>query len=237
MKTKRSAGKPAQSEVRTPAEATKPAAKPANVEQSESASDPRVALVYYKDRDGKPDFVRMQERVKENFRAFFSDPDNRKGIGLVAAEPSKAAVSSDLFGQDEVEVFYNGLEFIDAVVASKLYGVPYELAAEAFTFDELQRRKLSGPTLRVINKWGPAILAKYKDEIGLGIILFSSVTAQTRKLKKLRREKSPEPANKVRSISEDKPATPAPRTTPEQPVASTASDSVDLETEIGFHIG
>jgi hypothetical protein len=255
MRTKGSLNKPktAVPPQRTPSnDAPKPSSVPLssdapkeNRSASEPPGDPRVALVYYKDADGNPDFARMQERVKENFRKFYENPNNRKMIGLITeeAKPGSAPDSGQLFGQDEVTVFYDGLQFVDAIIAAKLYGVPFDMAQDAFTFTEFQRQKLSGPSLRVLNKWGPKILAQWKDEIGLGIVLFSSVAAQSRTLKKLRRglpatpaapAKTDEPeTSKVSSISDVKPS--QPRTTPER--VGTASPNVDLENEVGFHLG
>src|SRR5260370_3474404 len=166
MKTKRDAGKPAD----RVAPQNKPPAPSPPVAVADEENSPRVALVYYRDEQGNADFARMQPRVKENFRKFFENADNRKAIGLVAApETTGTGKKEELFGADEVTVMYDALGFIDAVIGCKLYGVPFEMAQEAFTFTDFQRQKLSAPTVRVLNKWAPKILAQWKDEIGLGI--------------------------------------------------------------------
>lgn len=201
-------------------------------------SEARVALVYYPDKDGNPDFSRMQPRVMENFRKFYARAENLKAIGIAQSESISASAPSELFGADEVNAFYDGLGFVDAVIAAKLYGVPFEMAQEAFTFDEFQRGKLTPRTQRLLNKWGPKVLAQWKDEIGLGIVLAATVSAHSRKLKKIRRLPATAPApapekpveKTVSSISDAKPAS-QPRTTPERP----QTDAVDLEN-IGFNI-
>lgn len=135
--------------------------------------------ISFVERDGKIAFDEMRESQKEKLREFVNRPE-------VQAEfaPKTETKSDDAkFDVDEANALLDFLQPVLAIGASKVYGVPAEITSQAYVFNDNMRAKLSPRMTRLLNKWGPSIFAKYKDEIGCGLILVSCVAVQTKQMK------------------------------------------------------
>jgi hypothetical protein len=62
--------------------------------------------------------------------------------------------------------------------AEKWKGVPPEIAAKAFTFQQNEKDMLREPTARVLNKHVPAWMVKYQDEIAVTLMVVAVVNAK-----------------------------------------------------------
>jgi len=148
----------------------------------------RVAI---DDATGKVDIAQLQTDEIEMLR---------EAIALPVIEEKKEEIPA--FGEDEAQSILDVLQPFCVMGATKIYHCPNDIAQRAFTFTELHRRKLTPPMARVINKWAPFFLKQWKDEIGLGLIFFSVLSAQTRTLHTLMDERKKE-TTKVTPIKKD----------------------------------
>jgi hypothetical protein len=169
--------------------------------------------------------------LSESFRKRMAIPLNESGdidtekISADDLEKIKAAFQQTvaaaetteeiLLGDDEANALLDLLSRVEAFGASKIYKIPREITDRAFVFNELHRKKLNPPLIKVANKWAPYILKKWKDEIGLAIIFGSVINAQTRAMHML---------NAQAKAAEKRPPAPISILTPEKPdeVADTA---------------
>lgn len=104
-------------------------------------------------------------------------------------------------GNDEANAMLGLIQPISAWAAARFYGYDKEICNRAFRFNDSQREKISPPLIRVMNKWLPMLVKKYADEIGLGIVLLSTVNAQARVAGMLDAQEKRRAAEKVTPIS------------------------------------
>ena len=86
---------------------------------------------------------------------------------------------------------------------------------------------------RVMNKWAPALLKTWKDEIGLAVILVATINAQIRlmhMLEEQRKKTEPVSREKVTPIS-----TPA-KQEPEKKLEPVAAQPADVLDEVGLNL-
>jgi hypothetical protein len=156
--------------------------------------------------EGSPDWERMLPKTRAQLTDLLKDKSVQKELGI--SESQAKEISELGFGDDEANALLDLLSKIDSVAASKIYGVPMEVTVQAFEFTPDHRKKINPPLTRVLNKWGPAILKTWKDEIGLTMILFAVLNSQVTVMhileaKRKRNAPAPAPA-KVTPISEEK---------------------------------
>lgn len=125
--------------------------------------------------DGTIDLESMRASTRERLEKALS---NTSGFSSVASPGAKGEDLS--FGEDEANTLLDLMSAINAPAASAIYKIPSEITTKAFIFTPYHREKINPPLARVINKWAPSALKMWKDEIGLGIILVSTVNAQIR---------------------------------------------------------
>lgn len=175
--------------------------------------------------DGAPDWERMLPKTKAQLTELLKSKSVQKELGITEQEAKE--ITEIGFGEDEANAFLDLLSSIDAMAASKIYGVPMEITSRAFAFTPDHRKKITPPMARVMNKWGPAFLKTYKDEIGLAVILFSTLNAQVRvmhMLEEQRRKNAPAP----------KPVTPITQAAPAPVKAEEKSVAPDVLAEVGL---
>jgi hypothetical protein len=167
--------------------------------------------------EGAPDWERMQPKTKTQLTEVLQNKAVQKELGI--SQEQAKQISEIGFGEDEANALLDLLGNIDSVAASKIYGIPGEITSQAFAFTPDHRKKINPPLARILNKWGPAMLKTWKDEIGLGIVFFSVLNSQVR----------------IMHILEDKrkrnlPATSGPRSvTPiSEPAASKPEEKIEV---------
>lgn len=128
--------------------------------------------------EGAPDWERMLPKTKDQLSAVLKNPNVQKELGF---SPETAKKIEELgFGEDEANALLDMLQGIDSMAASKIYGIPGEITSQAFTFTSDHRKKLVPCYARLMNKWGPAILKQWKDEIGAVVLTFAVLNSQVR---------------------------------------------------------
>jgi hypothetical protein len=135
-------------------------------------------ISFYVAQDGAPEWDRISPQTRERLTAILRNSKVQKELG-VSQEEAKS-ISEIGFGEDEANALLDMLGGIDSMAASAIYKIPPEVCTQAFTFTSDQRRKINPPLHRVLNKWGPAMLKTWKDEIGLAMVLFATMNAQVR---------------------------------------------------------
>jgi len=161
--------------------------------------------------NGTPDFSRMLDKTKNQLAELLRNKDVQKELGITTDEVKK--IEEIGFGEDEANALLDAISGIDSFAASRIYKIPREVTSVAFQFTPDHRKKINPPLTRIMNKWGPAILKTWKDEIGLGIVLLSVLNAQTTLMHILetRRQRSlqtPPAPSKVTNISAAPPVPP-----------------------------
>jgi len=190
---------------------------PASAQNPPSINDPVIKendaekvnrVSFFVAPDGMPDFERMLPRTKNQLTEMLRNKSVQAQLGIT---PEEAKKIEDLgFGEDEANAMLDMISGITSPAASRIYKVPREITSVAFQFTPDHRKKINPPLTRVLNKWGPAILKTWKDEIGLGIVLISVLNAQVTLMHILeaRRQAATQvqPPRKVTNISEAAPA-------------------------------
>jgi hypothetical protein len=186
-------------------------------------------LSFFLTEDGKPDFARMHPSTKEKMSAFVRDSSVLSELGI-SPEKAKENLLDIGFSEDEANGILDLLGGIDSVAASKIYGIPLEVTSEAFRFTTEHRKKINPPLIRLLNKWGPAVIKTWKDEIGLGIVIASVLNTQVQLMHILearRKRTTPRaPVTQMPSPVEKAPA-PAPVEAP-KPAAREAEETDPL---------
>jgi hypothetical protein len=160
-------------------------------------------------------------------------PEDTSEKIFVDAASSKRDDEIPVFSKDETDAIFDTLTTVQSVAASKMYGIPSEITRKAMEYDEFHRRKLAPRMERLLNKWAPLVIKKWKDEIGFGIVFLAVVNSQVKTMHAMedkRRKSLPK-----RGVTEiGKPAeTPKqePKTEPEVKPAA----EVDELDSVGFH--
>lgn len=169
--------------------------------------------------DGTIDLESMRASTRERLEKALS---NTSGFSSAVSPGAKGEDLS--FGEDEANTLLDLMGTIDATAASAIYKIPSEITTKAFTFTPYHREKINPPLARVINKWAPSALKQWKDEIGLGIILVSTVNAQIRLMHMLDEQKK-------RNIAA--PRGPAPVTPIKEPVAEKEAPEAPWPANVG----
>jgi hypothetical protein len=122
----------------------------------------------------------VQEIVAENPEEFppsiLEKPQTINASESAPAEPPKEVTP---FIQPEAvdglyDLFGKGL----VAAAIRFKGVPPDIAQEAFPFTPSDKETLRKPTAKIINKYAPAWLVKYQDEIALTLMLVTVINAK-----------------------------------------------------------
>lgn len=179
---------------------------------------PRVS--FFVSPDGTPEWERMLPKTKEQLADILRNPNVQKELGVSPEEAKQIAEMG--FGEDEANALLDLIGNINAVAAAKIYGIPGEVTSKAFTFTADHRKKINPPLTRVLNKWAPLMLKTWKDEIGLGIVLFAVLNAQVHVMHMLENQRQKSLGN-VPARPPAVPVTPIfkpEQVSPENPVAS-----------------
>ena len=143
---------------------------PANPSAPEPVSEEKVNRISFPlDKDGKPDWDKMHGKTREKVKSLLGDSSAAKASGV--PQPT-----IEVFDPQWTGTLFDTIGKLEAFAAQKIYGFPAEIADKAFTYSEMEKAKLAGPTARVINKYAPVWLEQYKDEIALAG-LFVTITA------------------------------------------------------------
>jgi hypothetical protein len=171
--------------------------------------------------DGAPDWERMQPRTKTQLTELLQNKSVQKELGFTPEQAKK--IEEIGFGEDEANALLDLLQGIDSIAASKLYGIPSEITSQAFTFSPDHRKKLGPVYARLLNKWGPAALKAWKDEIGAVVLTFAVINSQIRVMHILeeKRKKNVSPMSGPRSVT--------PISEPAQPRPEEKSVAVDID--------
>jgi len=143
---------------------------------SETGSEKPNRISFNVTSEGGPDWERMLPKTRTQLTELLNNKSVQKELGMSEAQSKE--ISALGFGDDEANALLDVLSKIDSVAAAKIYGVPMEVTAQAFEFTPDHRKKINPPLTRVLNKWGPAILKTWKDEIGLSMIFLSVLNTQ-----------------------------------------------------------
>jgi hypothetical protein len=168
-------------------------------------------ISFFVSNEGTPEWNRIAPQTKARLAAILQNPQVQKELGFTKEEAKE--ISELGFGEDEANTILDLLGTADSFAASLIYKVPADICSQAFSFSPDHRKKINPPLQRVLNKWAPAVLKTWKDEIGLAMILFATLNAQIRVMHMLdeRRKKNiPRPVTPITPITEaPKPAEPA----------------------------
>lgn len=161
--------------------------------------------------EGIPDWERMLPRTKIQLTELLTNKTVQEKLGISPTEAKEVLLTG--FGEDESNALLDLLSGINSVAASRIYQVPTEVTSVAFSFSADHRKKINPPLTRILNKWGPAVIKTWKDEIGLGIVFLSVLNAQVRLmhiLEEQRKKKQPRPVTPIsKTEPEQKPVEPA----------------------------
>lgn len=170
---------------------TKPGRKPKTTPEvftvgPEPASDPAptfedqtkdrretVSISFYVNEDGSPDFSSMRDRTREKVKQFFTDPKIAQEFG---AKPAVAEVQ--VFSPAMISGMYDLVGALEAMIFGRAFKLPEPTAKRVFTYTEVEKRALEGPTCRVMNKYAASWMIKFQDEIALATLLVSLTIAK-----------------------------------------------------------
>lgn len=147
-----------------PARTTSKSAAPFTIKETAPAIKSRISIGVTD--DGKLDIDSLKPanraRVEEVFR---NSKDAAQQLGLIE-KPKPAA---DSYADGFVDNIYYTIGGVEALVVSKVKGLPLGLCSEVFGFDEEELKPLREPTKQLLAKYGPAKLLELQPEIQLVI--------------------------------------------------------------------
>lgn len=146
-----------------PKERPAPAANPSDSAVTEEKVN---RLSFPIDENGNPQWDKMQAKTREKVKALMGER-NAAPVAEKTIEVFDPAWTSSL---------YDIIGKVESFAAQKMYKFPPDIAEMAFTYSPAEKEKLAGPTAKVINKYAPEWLEKFKDEIALAG-LFVTITA------------------------------------------------------------
>jgi hypothetical protein len=168
------------------------------------------------------------------------EPKKDSVVGAIKNdEPSKAETLRNVpateqaqeFSEMEANALLDLLQGIEQPMASKIYGVPYEITRQAFVFTDDMRKRINPAMVKILNKWAPTILRNWKDELGFVLVFGSALNMQVQTMHHLESKRKKEIAAPVTPI---RPETPKPEKTetksPESSLRLEAKEGLNLDT-------
>lgn len=122
--------------------------------------------------DGQVEWDRMRSSTKEQLKAILANPETAKVLGVDSPAPAQVEV----FDPEWTGALYDAIGKLEAFLAGKLYKISPDITERAFTYNDEEKKKLAGPTAKVINKYAVTWMVQFKDEIALAF-LFVTITA------------------------------------------------------------
>lgn len=147
--------------------------------ESDSSVEKQDRLSFYLSPDGIPAWDRISPQTKEKLTSILQNKLVHKELGF-SVEEVKQAEAALTIGDEEANALLDLLSSIDSMAASMIYKIPSEITSQAFAFTPEHRKKINPPLTRVLNKWAPAMLKTWKDEIGVAIVLSAVLNSQVR---------------------------------------------------------
>lgn len=135
----------------------------------------RKSFAFYTNAKGDVQWDKMREKTKAELREFLKRPDIGKALG-VETPPEIATV--EIMSVEWCGNLYDVIGRIESALAIKWKGIPKEIAEQVFSYGPQEKALLGPPTARVINKYATDWMARYKDEIALGLLLVSVTLAK-----------------------------------------------------------
>lgn len=109
--------------------------------------------------------------VEKAIKGWLNDPALAARLGL-----EKPII--EIFPAAWCTSIYDAAAQIEIALAPKMLGVSHAVAVAAFSFSPEEKSMLAKPTADVVNKWAPLWLSKFKEEIGLAMILIPLTAAK-----------------------------------------------------------
>jgi hypothetical protein len=139
----------------------------ASQEEREKAN--RVS--FFVNDKGLPEWERVSPKTKAQLESILRDKSVQKELGIT---PEVAiALAGAEFGQDEAQALLDVIGGMSALAAGMIFKAPADICRQAYTYTPDHVKKLSPSMVRLMNKWGPAILKTWKDEIGFSLLMLS----------------------------------------------------------------
>jgi hypothetical protein len=146
------------------------------LQSEEKASADRVAIAWYVGEDGKIQWDRMRESTREQMKALLANKEVLEQLGISKAEVIAPGI--EVFDPSWCGALYDGLGTVEQIIATRFFKASPKVAAEVFTYSKVEKDKLAEPTAKVINKYAPEWLIRFKDEIALAGLLVSMTMAK-----------------------------------------------------------
>ena len=133
----------------------------------EAAPIKRMSLTLNQDDSIAWDRLREsnKEEVKKIVTGWMADPKMLASLGI-----EKPAIR--IFDESWCDTIYDTVGNLEVMLAPKMFGVTLEQAA-ILRYTSAEKDSLREPTAKVINKYLPAWLARFEDEIKLAMLLVS----------------------------------------------------------------
>src|SRR5271170_5689474 len=125
---------------------------------------------------GLPEWDRVSPKTKSQLELILRDKSVQHELGI-SPEVANAIIDAE-FGDDEANGILDFISMGTKLGGQFVFKAPPDICQQAFTFTPDQRKKLSPSMIRLMNKWGPAILKTWKDEIGFSLLMLSALNVQ-----------------------------------------------------------
>lgn len=149
-------------------ETTKPKAQPEEQEPEASKVSPseRISITFFTDENGKIDFSRMRESMKERIKETLPELNQQFAVGSPTAQTGISVIPPEWIG-----TLFDGIGRLEAMIFTKTMELDPEIAQTVFVFNEAEKAQLVPPASAVLNKRAPEWMLKYKDEFGLLMLI------------------------------------------------------------------
>jgi hypothetical protein len=156
------------------------------------ASEPEIApsrktIGWSLTPEGRIDFDRMREKTKQELRDLIDDPEVRKAVGAKNSEGNQqTAQPVEFFDPAWCKPLFDTFAQVETMVIAPRLKLPADIVFKQLRFNKEELDALTPVTCRVINKYAMEWMIRFKDEIGLAMLLTTISIAHIRALAQIK---------------------------------------------------
>ena len=146
-----------------PPPATTAPGPPETVAKTKGSENDRITIPLTD--SGAPDVESMREKTKERLRRIITDPATARALGVTDA-PAVAVLPREV-----IYAAVNAISQLETMIVARYTKAPPQIIMAIVPYTPEETQAVAGPLENVLNKYSPAVLSKYGDEIALGALL------------------------------------------------------------------
>ena len=164
------------------------------------ASERLPTLTIPLDKDGRPSIENMREKTKEKVKRLISDPAVARLLGV----ERDAAPAVGSLPREVVLALVTAVGQLETILIARVTKAPASIVKAIAPYTPEEQTAIAGPLGNILDKYSPAVLSRYGDELSL-VVLLSTITMS--KIEAVRAAMQASDAGRPRAVA---PFVPAP---------------------------